>query len=90
MMKLLLGSIALTGALAMSSAAQAQSVGVDVYAGPRVERDYDYYDEAPPRARYYVAPEREVMPSTRNGCGQFHYWNGERCADARDEPPALR
>jgi hypothetical protein len=20
-------------------------------------------------------------------CGTFRYWNGERCADARDEPP---
>jgi hypothetical protein len=20
-------------------------------------------------------------------CGTFHYWNGERCADARNKPP---
>ncbi len=23
-------------------------------------------------------------------CGTFHYWNGERCADARYDPPATR
>jgi hypothetical protein len=23
-------------------------------------------------------------------CGTFHYWNGERCADARYDPPVAR
>lgn len=88
MMKQVLGAIVVAGALSLPGAVAAQSV--DVYVGPRVERDYYYYDEAPPRVRYYVRPEVEIAPSGRNGCGEYRYWNGERCADARDEPPAIR
>ena len=43
--------------------------------GPRV---YGYYEEAdrPPM----IEMER---PSGPGGCGEFFFWNGERCVDAR-------
>lgn len=77
-------------AFAASSGAQAQSkpvyegpVGPPVVAnepkpvGPRV---YGYYEEVEP------APMVEVeRPSGPGGCGEFFYWNGERCVDARDK-----
>ncbi len=32
----------------------------------------------------------EVLPATNswNGCGVYHYWNGEQCVDARDIAPS--
>ena len=45
---------------------------------------YGYYQQGEPM---YVAPQA-VMPP--DDCGEFHYWNGERCVDARWSPPDLR
>ncbi len=28
-------------------------------------------------------------PPAPSSCGAYRYWNGERCADARDEPPYI-
>ena len=32
----------------------------------------------------------DVLPATNswNGCGFYHYWNGEQCVDARDIAPS--
>ena len=33
----------------------------------------------------------EALPATNswNGCGVYHYWNGEQCVDARDVAPTI-
>jgi hypothetical protein len=28
-----------------------------------------------------------LPPPRPANCGEFRYWNGEYCADARDQPP---
>ena len=45
-------------------------------------------EAVPPAAsgRYDPSGYRRA-PSRPANCGQFRYWNGTRCADARDEPP---
>ncbi len=45
-----------------------------VYRDYGVDRDPDY------RVRTY---EYNLRPSGPNGCGTYHFWNGERCVDAR-------
>jgi hypothetical protein len=75
-------------------------VGFGVYIGP--SGYYDDYDYAPPppRARVYGYsstydddPRPDVVvrvPARRGGCGEFYYWDGNRCVDARVNPPGLR
>lgn len=65
--------------------------------------DRGYYDEdvdedegddpPPPQARGYpqppdgdVVPEWLPPPRPAN-CGEYKYWNGTYCADAREQPP---
>lgn len=46
--------------------------------GPRV---YGYYQDVEP------APMIEMeRPSGPGGCGEFFFWNGDRCVDARNKP----
>ena len=45
-----------------------------VYRDYGVDRDPDY------RVRTY---EYNLRPSGPNACGTYHFWNGERCGDAR-------
>ena len=58
--------------------------------------DEDDLDDQPPpprRADPYppppdAAPAIEFLPPPRPAnCGEFRYWSGEYCADARDQPP---
>jgi hypothetical protein len=94
----------ITAAVALASLvagnpASAQ-VGFGVYVGPSYS--YDDYDYAPPppRARVYgytstydYDPQPGVVvrvPGRRGGCGEFFYWDGNRCVDARVNPPGLR
>ena len=80
--------------------ASAQSVGVEVHAGASPyyysERSDGYYRYAPPPAPRVYGYSREavgpdvVVPLRPSNCGEFHYWNGVRCADARVEPPNLK
>jgi hypothetical protein len=51
------------------------------YAGPPP------YQYAPPPALWYASPPVMLMPVRPASCGRYHYWNGERCADARYDPP---
>ena len=82
-------------ALAFSyGTASAQSVGVEVYTGPRYEMyPYgDHYQHRPGTRVYGYYQENDeprimVRPSN---CGQFRYWNGKACVDARVTPPDLR
>lgn len=74
--------------------ASAQSVGVEVYGGPRYQPYYqERYERSAPRVYGYYRdddtvyePRVIVRPSN---CGQYRYWNGTRCADARFQPPRL-
>jgi hypothetical protein len=58
------------------------------YAPPRYyeRRAFPYY---PPRVYDYTAPEYYDEPARPTSCGQYRYWNGEYCADARHERPYL-
>lgn len=76
-----------------STSALAQRVGVEIYAD---EPHYEYgYREPAPRAyRYYYRSDEDrpevVIPIRPANCGEFRYWNGERCVDARVVPPDIR
>jgi hypothetical protein len=81
-------------ALTFSGTASAQSFGV--YVGPPVVYD-DGYAYGPPYA--YTAPRafgpqvygytrryddnREYRSRPAGGCGEYRYWDGDRCVDAR-------
>jgi hypothetical protein len=61
----------------------------------------EYYLPPPPPARIYrgapppvVVYEPPVygwmaLPPPPSSCGKYRYWNGERCADARYDPPYI-
>jgi hypothetical protein len=51
------------------------------YLPPTAPRVYGYY-YAPRVYGYYGTYERPY-PRYRGGCGVYHYWNGNRCVDAR-------
>lgn len=51
--------------------------------------DEPYY-EPPLVYRYRSAPPAVAVPVRPVSCGEFRYWNGERCVDARVVPPDLR
>ncbi|HYD15250.1 MAG TPA: hypothetical protein VEA77_02510 [Hyphomicrobium sp.] len=67
----------------------------------RMYRDYRPAADSAPPVRRYRNPDPPTPPpaaktkvygwSSRGprgtDCGQFRYWNGDRCVDARDEPP---
>jgi len=96
MRTLLVSAIAAAGLAASYGAAYAQSGGVEIYTGPRYDNyAYDRYDDVRPGARVYGyyrgdngVVEGGVVLRPSN-CGEFRYWNGTRCADARVEPPRL-
>ena len=82
---------------AWCGSALAQRGGVEIYVGPSAYSDDYYYDDyrSGPRVygytrRAYRPVEADVefgRPSGPGGCGQFRYWDGSRCADARDRRP---
>ncbi len=96
MRTLFLSAIATAGLAASYGTASAQNGGVEVDIGPR----YDNYDLD---RRGYVRPGERVYGYYRDGnivvergavlrplnCGEFRYWNGTRCADARVDPPRV-
>lgn len=65
------------------------------YYGPRygyssyryAPRSYSYGPQ-PRTYSYRPAPTEETRAPGRAGsCGEFHYWNGQSCVDARVVPP---
>ena len=36
---------------------------------------------------YELRPIAPPLPPAPSNCGEYHYWNGSYCADARREPP---
>ncbi len=48
------------------------------------------YPYLPPPVTVYEPPVYGwIAPLRPSNCGQFRYWNGERCADARFDPPYI-
>ena len=45
---------------------------------------YGYQSPAPSS---YPAPEPQLIPLRPRSCGEYRYWNGDYCADARYERP---
>jgi hypothetical protein len=87
--------LAASGAL-WAGASQAQDVGIGFYSGygpDSYDRTYYYgppaYYYGPPPAYRYAPPVTVQTVRPSRGCGEFHYWTGTRCADARVTPPAL-
>ena len=92
----LLSSVAIIGLTALSSSASAQ-VGFGIYVGPSdgyVEYSPGYTREYRTAPRVYgysrryrddadASVELRDRPSRRGGCGTYHYWDGDRCVDAR-------
>jgi len=65
--------------------------GGEIFAeeGPAIVEETVVEDAIPVAER--PGPRVYGWTGRRGGdCGMFHYWNGMRCVDARDEPPALR
>jgi hypothetical protein len=90
-MRSIVAAVSMVAVLGSSGVASAQRPDVEVYAdGP------DYYRAAPApgASRYYYRSTEQrpvvVIPIRPANCGQYHYWNGERCIDARVVPPDLR
>lgn len=52
-------------------------------------RSYRYHGgpPSPPIQRYELRPIAPPLPPAPSNCGEYHYWNGSYCADARHEPP---
>ena len=72
-----------------SSGAIAQSI--EIYPGEPYY--YEEYDENEPASRVYRyrsdAPV-VIRPIRPANCGEYRYWNGQRCVDARAVPPDVR
>jgi hypothetical protein len=70
-----------------SSGAFAQSV--ETYPDkPYYHEEYD--DESMPRVyRYRSDSPVIVIPMRPGSCGEYRYWNGQRCVDARVVPPDI-
>jgi hypothetical protein len=73
-------------ALSGSAGALAQDVAVELYGG---EPYYYEYTEPAPRA-YRGDPPAVAAPVRPPSCGEFRYWNGQQCVDARFVPPDVR
>jgi hypothetical protein len=54
------------------------------YSAPAPRAKRYYYRSRDPGPRYYYR-----SGDTRT-CGEFRYWNGQRCLDARTSPPDLK
>jgi hypothetical protein len=92
--QILLG--AALAAFAGYGTASAQRVGVEVYPGAPYytysDENYYFYEPSPRSYGYtseVVEPDVTLRVRPTN-CGEFRYWNGERCADARIDPPDVR
>jgi hypothetical protein len=77
-------------ALGGSTGALAQDVEVELYGGAPHYYYYEYTDPAPPTYGYRSDAPAVVVPVRPSNCGEFRYWNGERCVDARFVPPDVR
>ena len=86
---------------ALTSGKKPATATIQIYDGSWYENVYedDVYDvppPPPPPVRIVPAPPIVVYeppvygwvaPPRPMSCGKYRYWNGDYCADARDEPP---
>jgi hypothetical protein len=86
--KFALAATLLVALAGFSGAASAQGFGI--YIGPPAAYDYDYYGYGPEYRTYTYRPRvygyrygDDGYRVRRGGCGTYHYWNGDRCVDAR-------
>jgi hypothetical protein len=88
MRTIVLTSLFATVVFGASSGAFAQPA--DVYVYP--DEPYSYEESAPAPPVYQYRSDRSVVlrPVRPANCGEYRYWNGERCVDARDIPPDIR
>jgi hypothetical protein len=93
MQRLVLLAAAAAALAASYGTAVAQGVGVELYSGPRYDTYYDdRYERRTPRVYGYYRDAEVVEPGVSvrpSNCGQFRYWNGTACVDARINPPNL-
>ena len=84
---------AVAAATLLASAYQPVSAqGVGLYVGPPAAYDDDAYVGPPSydvRTYGYRRYGGNPPPLRRGGCGEYRYWNGERCLDARVVPPFI-
>jgi hypothetical protein len=89
-------------ALASASHAAPIEIGDRWYRDLDDDDDYyyppEYYLPPPPMVRVVPPPPVAVYeppvygwlaPLRPSNCGKYRYWNGERCADARYDPPYI-
>lgn len=56
--------------------------------GPAVDGVYARRGYAlPPEVDYVPAPAFVMVPLRPSSCGRYRYWDGDRCVDARYDPP---
>ena len=60
-----------------------------IYYDPPRYYERRVYPSYSPRVYDYAAPAYIDEPARPTSCGQYRYWNGEYCADARYERPYL-
>lgn len=79
------------------SSATAQSVGLQIYAGPSPDRSYRYdyrdgprvygysrtYDEPSVNYEFSASDDDANYPRRAGGCGTYRFWDGSQCVDAR-------
>jgi hypothetical protein len=83
---MLIASLA-TVTLGGSSGAFAQRI---IEVQPNDLPHYEESVESAPRVYRYRSDSSAVVPVRPVSCGEFRYWNGERCVDARVIPPDIR
>ncbi len=91
-----------TAVLASDALASPNNRAGPIEIGGRWYDDDDYYDRyPPPPVTYYRVPPLPppvvysppvygwyyAVPIRPANCGRYRYWNGDRCADARYDPP---
>lgn len=57
------------------------------YSVPDDYRDLRTFRYPPAPMQAYGPPVIIVVPMRPASCGQYRYWDGEHCADARFDPP---
>ena len=79
--------LAAAGLLFGHASANAQYVDErDTYAGPYGQRVETIPKPVGPRVYGYYRDKVELdRPQGPGGCGTYFYWDGERCADARNK-----
>jgi hypothetical protein len=96
----LLASAAVVGLTMGCGSASAQGIGFGIYVGPSEPADdyynappgYTREYRSGPRVYGYSRRDDDdagvtvqvERPARRGGCGQYRYWDGDRCVDARN------